>query len=93
MGYFLAMAACLPLLALAALLAPTSSDGQARSGAATATRVSGASATVRVSARIIRDSARVGASFGAPAPNMVARRMMLAAADGTAVPALVYDFQ
>jgi hypothetical protein len=95
MGYFRDMAALLPLLALAALTAPTIGDGATRaSGAtATATRFAGATATVRVSARIVRDSARIGASFGAPAPTMVARRMTLAAADGSAVPALVYDFE
>jgi hypothetical protein len=93
MGYFLAMAVFASLLALAALTAPTTGDGAIRSGGATVTRFSGASATVRISARIVRDSASIGASFGPPAPNMVARRTSLAAADGTAVPALVYDFQ
>lgn len=92
MGYFSAMAVFVPLLAFAALVAPTT-DGVARSGGATATRFSGASATVRISARIVRDAARIGAAFGAPAANMVPRRTTLAAADGTAVPALVYDFQ
>lgn len=93
MGYFIAMAAFVPFLALAALAAPPIGDGAARSSGATVTRFAGATATVRVSARIVRDSARVGASFGAPQPTMVARRMTLAAADGSAVPALVYDFE
>jgi hypothetical protein len=93
MGYFRVMAVVVPLLALAALATPTIGDGATRSSGATATRFAGATATVRVSARIVRDSARIGASFGAPAPTMVARRMTLAAADGSAVPALVYDFE
>jgi hypothetical protein len=92
MGYFSAMAVFVPLLAFAALVAPTT-DGAVRSGATTASRFSGAAATVRISARIVRDAARIGERFGAPAANMVARRTTLAAADGTAVPALVYDFQ
>jgi len=53
----------------------------------------GASATVTVSARIVRQSARVGAGRGPPAPHMVPRKATVSAADGRAVPALVYDFE
>ena len=53
----------------------------------------GASATVTVSARIVRQSARVGAGLGPPAPRMVPREATVSAADGRAVPALVYDFE
>jgi hypothetical protein len=53
----------------------------------------GASATVTVSARIIRRSASVGAGLGPPAPRMVPRTATVSAADGRAVPALVYDFE
>jgi hypothetical protein len=60
--------------------------------ASSATRT-GASAIATVSARIVRDSARIGAAFGAPAAGLVARPTTIATADGSAVPALVYDFQ
>ena len=53
----------------------------------------GVSATVTISARIIRHSARVGAGLAPPAPRMVPRRAMVSAADGRPVPALVYDFE
>ena len=53
----------------------------------------GASATFAVSARIIRQSARIGHGLGPPAPRMVARATLVSAADGRAVPALVYDFE
>lgn len=53
----------------------------------------GASLDVIVRARIIRSSARVGAGLAPPMPRMVARRTTVSAADGRAVPALVYDFE
>ena len=53
----------------------------------------GASASFTVSARIIRQSASVGAGRGPPAPRMVPRAATVSAADGRAVPALVYDFE
>ena len=46
-----------------------------------------------VSARIVRASASVGAGLGPPAPGMVPRLTLVSAADGRAVPALVYDFE
>jgi hypothetical protein len=54
------------------------------------TRVS-AQATAR--GRVISDYARVGAELSPPAANMTARRTTVSAADGTLVPALVYDFE
>jgi len=53
----------------------------------------GASATITVSARIVRQSARVGVGLGPPAPRMVPRQATVSAADGRAVPALVFDFE
>ena len=59
-----------------------------------ATRVGqGASASATVSARIVRASARIGHGLGPPAPAMTPRRATVTAADGRAVPALVYDFE
>ena len=53
----------------------------------------GASASFTVSARIVRGSARVGTGRAPPAPGMVPRMATVSAADGRAVPALVYDFE
>lgn len=52
----------------------------------------GASATATISARIVSSSARVGAGLPPPA-NLVARAATVTAADGRAVPALIYDFE
>jgi len=54
---------------------------------------SGASAHFTVSARIICQSASVGAGRAPPAPRMVPRAATVSAADGSAVPALVFDFE
>jgi hypothetical protein len=54
------------------------------------TRVS-AQATAR--GRVISDYARVGAELPAPGTNMTARSTTVTAADGTLVPALVYDYE
>ena len=54
------------------------------------TRVS-AQATAR--GRVISDYARVGAQLSPPAANMVARPATVSAADGSLVPAFVYDFE
>ena len=99
MRYFRRMAALSLLLmsAAAALSAPSTATVRQAGLPVTATASSatrtGASAIATVSARIVRDSARIGAAFGAPAAGMVARPTTIAAADGSAVPALVYDFQ
>ena len=81
--------------ALAALLAAAATPGTAPVGSTptASTRFSGASAVFTVSTRIIRGSARVGAGFGPPLPAMRARATTVTAADGAAVPALVYDFE
>ena len=50
-------------------------------------------AYAKVGGRIINTSARVGADLSPPAPNMIARRTTVSAADGRFVPALVYDFE
>ncbi len=54
------------------------------------TRVS-VQATAR--GRIISDYARVGADLSPPAANMTPRPTTVSAADGSLVPALVYDFE
>ena len=99
MGYFKSMDLLVPSLAalIASLAAPaaTAARGAERVGpsGSPATRYdSGASATVTVSARILRSSARVGAGQ-APPPRMVPRRTTVSAADGRLVAALVYDFE
>jgi hypothetical protein len=66
--------------------------GAASAMRSTAMRAEGGSAIANVSARIIR-AAVVGEGRAAPAPLMVARRTTVSAADGSAVPALVYDFE
>ena len=53
----------------------------------------GASASVTVSARIVRAAAIVGGDGAPPAPGMIARQATVTAADGRAVPALIYDFE
>ena len=58
-----------------------------------ARRFAGASATVTVSARLIRGPARVGPGLGPPLPRMAPRQTMVSAADGRPVAALVYDFE
>jgi hypothetical protein len=91
-----------PLAALLGLLSTTATAAPAAPPAAQrgadsmspATRFDGgASASFPVSARIIRQSASVGAGRGPPAPLMVARATSVTAADGRVVPALVYDFE
>ena len=54
------------------------------------TRVS-ARATAR--GRVISDYARVGAELSPPAANMTPRSTTVTAADGSLVPAIVYDFE
>lgn len=84
------------LALLASSLSATAAGGAGDGGAPRSTAVreaGGASAMVTVSARIISAPARVGAGFGPPQPQMVARRTMVSAADGGLVPALVYDFE
>ena len=96
MGYFGAMDAIIPTLGalLAAALQPTAGHGTpAAPGPASAVRFGGASASATILARIIRSSARIGVGLGPPAKGMVARAMTVSAADGRAVPALVYDFE
>ena len=53
----------------------------------------GSSASATVSARIVRTSARIGASFAPPLPRMTPRTTTVSAADGRPVAALVYDFE
>ena len=103
MGYFASMGLrVLPLAALAGLLpfiataAPAAGPAlqPAAASLGPATRFAGGrSAHFMVSARIIRQSARVGAAYGPAALGMVARATNVSAADGRAVPALVYDFE
>ncbi|MDQ3074902.1 MAG: hypothetical protein M3Q88_04735 [Pseudomonadota bacterium] len=84
------------VFATAALLATTTDAGQLVQAASPASAVrfdSGAALSVTVRARIIRASAIIGADHGPPAPRMIPRRTTIIAADGRAVPALVYDFE
>ena len=53
----------------------------------------GASVSARVSVHIIAQSARIGSAYAAPLATMKARPMTIAAADGSAAPALIYDFE
>ena len=93
MRYSLAMAMLVPTLAiLAATLTVPAPSGSAGQRSPTV-RGDGVTASFTVSARIVSASARVGAAFGPPAPRMVARRSTVSAADGRAVPALIYDFE
>ena len=102
MCYFLAMGMRVPALAAlvgwvsaTATAAPALSPAQRGADSISpATRFEGgASASFTISARIVRQSARVGASLGPPAPRMVPRSATVSAADGRLVPALVYDFE
>jgi hypothetical protein len=82
----------LPLMMIAA--AATAAAPIVVPGASQSARRSPAGeASFTVSARIIAQSARIGRDYPAPQPNMVARRATITAADGRAVPALVYDFE
>ena len=92
--YFRAMAILIPTLTLvAAALAVAAPGDSAVQRSPTVRAEGGASVAFTVSARIISASARVGAALGPPEPRMVARRTTVSAADGRAVPALVYDFE
>ena len=94
--------AVLSLAALAALapVSPTTSFSTVGSApihvAATAPSAQrspgGATATAMISVRIISSSARIGAD-GPPLPDMVPRASTIAAADGSPVAALIYDFE
>jgi hypothetical protein len=53
----------------------------------------GASAIATVSVRILHAAAAVGEGRGAPGLLMVPCRTTVSAADGSPVPALVYDFE
>ena len=52
----------------------------------------GATAVATVSVRIISDSARIGPG-APPLPDMTPRASTIAAADGSQVAALIYDFE
>ena len=52
----------------------------------------GAAVSATISVRIIANSARIGAG-PPPAPAMVPRQATIAAADGSAIKALIYDFE
>ncbi len=88
MGLFLfslaALAASLPFGATVAT--DPSATGPAR-------RAPGAEASATVTVRILRHPARIGSSFGPPAPHMQPRAVRIEAADRTLVDALVYDFE
>ena len=85
---------------IAALTAPTSLSApnmvravQPTTNSPAQRSESGAQATARVTVRIIAQSARIGSTYSAPQPLMMPRTTAVAAADGTMVPALVYDFE
>ena len=90
------LAALLGLLSITATAAPAAqvSPQPGADSISPARRFeAGTSATVTVSARIVRRSAIIGPGRGPPAPGMVPRETTVSAADGRAVPALVYDFE
>jgi len=95
--YFESMVEFVPVLAAIMALSATASardvDGMGRSNSTAMRFDTGTSVTVTVRARILRASASVGAGFGPPAPRLAPRRTTVSAADGRAVPALVYDFE
>ena len=88
-----AMVGLLPATALSAPTTPPAAQRVTDSAAPGLRFASGASATALVSARIIGQSARIGAGFAPPGPRMVPRTATVTAADGRPVPALVYDFE
>ena len=87
------MLGLLPATALAAPATPPAAQRAANTIVSAVRFANGASATALVSARIIRQSARIGAGFAPPGPRMVPRTATVTAADGRPVPALVYDFE
>ena len=88
MGYFAAMGLFVPTLAMLIAVLPASA-----AAAAQAAGPARASARATVGGRVINDAARIGAQLSPPAAHMIARRTTVSAADGTLVPALVYDFE
>lgn len=95
------------VLSIAALAALASSSPPALSSAfgaapihastlagapSTAQRSPGAMAVATVTVRIISDSARIGPG-APPLPDMTPRASTIAAADGSQVAALIYDFE
>ena len=63
-------------------------------GQATARRSpDGATAMANVTVRIISRPAKIGPRHGPPLPDMVPRAATIAAADGSPVAALIYDFE
>ena len=90
------LAALLGIISLGEAAAPAAQPAVHRGSdlRSTATRSEGgAIAHATVTARIVREVARVGRGLGPPAPHMVARAMSVSAADGRTVPALIYDFE
>jgi len=88
-----ALLGLLSLSAAAVSAAPVVAPRSADSISPARRFVGGASATVVVSARIVRGSASVGTGLAPPAPGMVPRIASVSAADGRAVPALIFDFE
>ena len=87
----------MPLLSLAALAAlvpsgpPTSSASDFAAYQAQRSP-GGAVGSATITVRIVASSARIGAGQP-PLPDMTPRPATLAAADGSLVPALIYDFE
>ena len=80
--------------ALIAVSASTAIAAERTASADTAVRFdTRASARASVGGRIINSPARVGPDLPPPGVNMTARPTMVSAADGSLVPALVYDFE
>jgi len=103
MRYFVVMGMRVPLLAallglfsITATAAPAAQpalEGGAVSSSPATRFEGGASAHATVTARIIGQSASVGAGRAPPATQMMPRAARVSAADGSTVPALVYDFE
>ncbi len=93
MRYSVAMIMLVSLSAALMMAAAPAAQGLGTSRSPAFRFEGGASASVTISARIVRHSARIGASLGPPAARMVPRPTYVSAVDGRPVPALVYDYE
>ena len=95
MRYLVSMGMRISIVAaLIAVSASAATAAERTASADTALRFeTRASARATVGGRIIKDYARVGAELPPPGVSMTARPTTVTAADGSLVPALVYDFE
>ncbi len=88
----------LPIAVFAALATPPAAIGGAASMRGPVTPAvhrssGGAVGIATVTVRIIANSARIGAGFAPPLPEMTPRAATITAANGGKVGALIYDFE